>query len=117
MKQVDIIKAYKDLEKLSDVQDFHSKEQWALYSLRKKMREHVDFYEERQKALIEKYREFADDNGIITGEKYVDYTKELSDLNDLEIDEEIEKISLPFVDGISFKTAESLENFIDFKSE
>ena len=115
MKQVDIVKAYKDLEALSDIKDFHSEEQWALYSLRKELRSYVDFYEERMKAIADKYSEFADENGMITGQHYLDYTREKSDLDNMEIKEEIKKIELPIVDGITFLTMEALDNFIIFK--
>ena len=117
MKQLQIIQAYKDLELLSDIKDFHSKEQWALYVLRKELRSSIEFYEERTKAIMEKYREFVDENGVISGQPYQDYIHEIEELNNLDVETKFEKITLPFVDGISFKLAESLEDFIEFKSE
>ena len=117
MKQLKIIQAYKDLELLSDIKDYHSQEQWALYVLRKELRSSVEFYKERTEAIMEKYREFANDDGVIKGQPYQDYLKDINDLNNLDIEIEFNKIVLPFVDGISFKLAESLEDFVEFKSE
>jgi hypothetical protein len=117
MKQIDIIKAYNDLETLSTIKDYHAKEQWALYSLRKELRSFIDFYKEQIDALGEKYKEFVDSEGILSGDPYLDYMKEKNELDNLEIEQEIHKISLPIVDGITFLTIESLEDFINFTHE
>lgn len=117
MKQIKLIQAYRDLEQLSDVKDFHSKEQWAIYSLRKQLRSHMDFYEERQKAIVDKYSPHTDSEGRLKGQEYLDYVKDIEDLNNLEVDYTSDKITLPFVDGISFKTAEALDDFIEFTTE
>lgn len=114
MKYFDIVVAYKKLEELSNVKDFHAKEQWAIYKLRQKLKPFIEFFDERSNAITDKYRGFADDNGIISGEPYENYTKEMQELKDLETDTEIEKITLPFVDGITFIMAESLEKLIEF---
>lgn len=114
MKQINIVQAYKNLETLKDIKDYHSKEQWALYCLRKNLRPHVEFYEERANEILNKYYEFADENGLIEGKPYQDYMKEINELNDLDVEVDFEKTALPFVDGISFDVAESLEDFIDF---
>ena len=114
MKQINIVNAYKNLEQLSTIENYHNKEQWALYKLRKELRSFVDFYEERSKAIIDKYREFADENGTISGQHYQDYIKDFEELNNLETEINIEKIKLPFVDGITFLIAEQLEDFIEF---
>ena len=115
MKQINIINAYNALESLSDIKDFHAKEQWALYSLRKELRSFVDFYKERMNVLTNKYKEFADDQGVITGQPYIDYMNEKDELDNMEIEQEINKIQLPIVDGITFLTIESLDDFITFK--
>ena len=115
MKQINIVKAYKNLEQLSNIKDYHNKEQWALYKLRKELRSFVDFYEERINALTDKYKEYADEKGILYGQYYLDYIKEKEELDNLGVEQEIPKIELPIVDGITFLTIESLEDFITFK--
>ncbi len=115
MKQINIINAYKALESLSTIKDYHAKEQWALYSLRKELRSFIDFYEERIKALANKYSEFADEKGMLYDQHYLDYSKEKEELDSLEVEQEISKIELPIVDGITFLTIESLEDFVTFK--
>ena len=117
MKQINIIQAYNNLEGLLDIKYYHSKEQWALYNLRKELRSSVEFYEEQTEKIKNKYLEFADEKGILSGTHYQDYLRETEELNNLEIEPTFEKITLPFVDGITFKTAESLEEFIEFKPE
>ena len=117
MKQIDIINAYDKLGSLADVEGFHSKEQWALYMLRKELRSSIDFYAERSNAIQEKYIEFADSDGVLTGQKYQEFMAEMEELNNLDVDGDFKKISLPFVDGISFATAEALEKFVEFKYE
>lgn len=114
MTQIDLINAYEQLEDLSKLKDFHAKEQWALYGLRKELRSYVDFYQERMKAIVEKYKPFADEQGIIKGQEYLDFIHEQEDLNKMEV-EHINAIELPIVDGITFLTMESLEGFVNFK--
>jgi hypothetical protein len=114
MKQIDIVNAYTALETLSNIKDYHAKEQWALYSLRKELRSFIDFYEERIRSLATKYAEFADEKGMLYGQRYTDYINEKTELDNLEIEQTINKIKLPIVDGITFLTIESLESFIDF---
>lgn len=114
MKQLSIVTAYNNLETLSNIKDYHAKEQWALYSLRKELRPFVDFYEERIKALGSKYSEFTDEKGMLYDQHYLDYIKEKEELDSLEVEQEISKIELPIVDGITFLTIESLEGFVNF---
>ena len=114
MTHFDIVVAYKKIEDLSDIKDYHAKEQWAIYKLRQKLKPSVTFFEEQSKKISDKYREFADNEGIISGEPYKKYATEIEELRKTEADIDIEKITLPFVDGITFIIAEELENFIEF---
>ena len=114
MKQINAVNAYNTLESLSTIKDYHAKEQWAIYSLRKELRSVVDFYNERIDVLGEKYKEFADKEGVLSGQYYLDYMKEKNELENLEVEEEINEIKLPIVDGITFLTIESLEGFVNF---
>ena len=114
MKQYEIISVYNATEELADNKNLTSKEQWALYNLRKDLRSHVEFQKEREQVITGKYAKFADENGKIYGENYQNYLKELEELNDMDIEWDKEKIKLPLVDGINFKTIEALEDFIEF---
>ena len=123
MKQLSIVTAYNSLEALSNIKDYHAKEQWALYSLRKELRPFVDFYEDlwyslrikkRIKALASKYSEFTDEKGMLYDQHYLDYAKEKEELDNLEVEQKINKIELPVVDGVTFLTMELLEDFINF---
>ena len=114
MKQINIVQAYNDLKQLANVEGYQEKEQWKLYQLRKKLKPHIDFQQERERIIYDKYREYADQDGMIKGQKYIDLMQEKEDLNNMEIDLSVEKISLPLVKGINFITIEALEDFIDF---
>ena len=117
MKQFDIIQLYTKLDELASVKGFSNSNQWDIYKLRKELRKHVDFQQERENAIIEKYTPYADDKGMIYGEHYENYQKDINDLNNIDVDLKIEKIKLPLVDGINFKTIENLEDFIEFYLE
>ena len=114
MKQIDILNAYKELESLAQIEGYKQREQWELYKLRKQLRSGFEFYSEREQLIADKYRPLADDKGVITGQAYLDYLKEMKELDELEFDGQISKITLPLVEGINFLTVEKLENFIEF---
>lgn len=114
MKQIKIIRAYQTIESLANVRDLDPKEQWSLYQLRKQLRSFYEFQEEREDAIREKYQEFADESGTLTGEKADEYLKELADINNMEQELDLEKIQIRLVNGINFMTAEQLEDFIEF---
>lgn len=114
MKLNKIIKAYKEMEKLASNKGLTDQTQWDIYQLRKALRSHYEFQQERENALVEKYREFADENGNITGKPYLNYLKELKDL--MEMDVEVDAYVIPTVPnvGIDFLVMEQLEDFINF---
>jgi len=115
MKQSKIINLYKLMETLASVQDLSSDEQWDIYQLRKTLRPHFDFQLEREEALRDKYVPLADEEGNIPAEEAQKYFKEMEELGNLEIElPEIIKPKIRLVKGISFLTAESLEDFIEF---
>lgn len=117
MKQSKIINSYKVMESLADIQDLSEQEQWAIYQLRKMLRSHFEFQLEREEALREKYREFADEAGHLKGEKADEYINSLNDIGNMDIElKEFEKPKIRLVKGITFMTAESLEDFIEFIS-
>lgn len=114
MKQIDIINAYKQMDELASIQ-FSKEDQWKIYCLRKALRPHVEFQDEQDKKLAEKYTPYADENGNLTGEKFLEFMREKQELALLE-QETPEKIELPLLEGINFKTIEALENLIEFKN-
>ena len=114
MKQYQIVEAYTKLEQLSSINDFHVEEHKKIFILRKQLRPHVEFHNERLSALADKYRPFANENGILEGDHYKKYMEEINELNNTEIEDQFKKITLPVVEGITFLTMEELEDFIDF---
>lgn len=115
MKQFEIINIYKTLETLADNTNLSKKDQWALYGLRKFLRPHAEFQDEQEEKIREKYREFANAEGILPEDKSQEFIKDLTELNMIEKDlEEFEKIKIPIVEGINFKIMEPLEDFIEF---
>ena len=115
MKQFTFINAYKALEQIADNANLTKKDQWNLYKLRVMLRPHVEFQEEQERIVRGKYAEYADENGILTGEKAAEFAKEMQSIVDTEIEyEPVEKIRIEMVDGITFKTIEALEEFIEF---
>ena len=115
MKQSKIIQAYKATEELANITSFTTKDQWQIYTLRKALRPHVEFQQEREKALAEKYAKYADDKGVISGQRYIDYTKELAELGQMDVELDVNPIKLTLAEGVTFKTIEALEGFVEFE--
>ncbi len=114
MKQYQIIRAYNELENFATFPDYHVKEQKDIFMLRKKLRPHVEFQQERVETIASKYRPLANANGVLEGQNYTNYLEEMKELDEVEVTETFEKIELPLVDGITFKTMEVLEDFVTF---
>ena len=114
MKQYKIIIAYKATELLSEC-DLTEKEQWDLYKLRKILRSHYDFQQQREDAVREKYASFIDEKGMLQGEKAQEFAKDINAIGDLEVEiEEFVKPEIRIIKGITYKIIEPLEDFIDF---
>lgn len=121
MKQYKIVRAHEATESLSKCENLNVDTLWAIYQLRKKLYPHVEFQLERDKALKEKYSEFADEEGMIRGKPYNDFLSEKEKLANLEV-EDIdlsEKIKIKLQDGIGItvQMMEDLEDFIEFVKE
>ena len=115
MKQLDIVKAYNATESLATL-NFSKEDQWKIYCFRKELRPRIEFQKEQEKIIIDKYKEYIDSEGSLHGDKYLEYLKDIEELNTLEVNDlSIEKIELPLIDGVNFKTVELLEDFIEFK--
>ena len=93
MKQYQIINAYKNLEALSENERLTDFDQWNIYKLRKILKPHIEFQAERENALLDKYRQYANDKGILEGEAMQNYIKDLQELSQL--DAEIEQFTKP----------------------
>ena len=116
MKQNKIMEAYHATESMADNNNISHEDQWKIYQARKAMRPHIEFYEERTKAIQSKYVEYADENGTISGEPFRNYQKDIAELLDMEKDMEDYKVpTVKLVDGINFKTIEALEGLIEFE--
>ena len=117
MKQIQLVNAHKDLEKLSENENLSDINQWEIYKLRKMLRPHMDFQDERENAILEKYRVFADKEGNLDSKKSAEYIKEIQDLAQMEIEiEPFVKPKIKIVKGMTCKTMEPLEDFIEFTS-
>ena len=114
MKQYQIIQAYNAMETLADNNNLTKEDQWKIFNLRKSLRPHIEFQQERDKALSDKYTPFADDQGILRGNKYLEYLKEKEDLQNMEVECSFDKVKMQLYDGINFKIIEQLEEFIEF---
>lgn len=114
MKQYKIILAYKATALLSEC-ELSEKEQWELYKLRKILRSHYEFQEQRENAVREKYASFIDENGMISGEKAQEFAKDINAIGELEVEiEDFIKPEIKIVKGITYKIIEPLEDFIEF---
>lgn len=114
MKQYKIIQAYNAVEKFSEL-PLTEKEQWEIYKLRKILRPHNDFQEEREEDIKKKYLEFADENGHLSEEKAQEYIQDLNEVGNLDIElQDFQKPVIRVVQGLTFKVIEELEDFIEF---
>lgn len=117
MKLIKIINAYDTAEKLSELSGFSKDDQWSLYKLRKSLRDHYNFKQEQEKKIGEKYVQYANDEGVITGEPFMNYKKDITDLYNMEIEyTPEEEITLPIVDGFICPYMEALEDFVTLKN-
>ena len=115
MKQSKIIIAYNALPSLSNVKGFSKYEQWDLYKLRNLLKPHYDFQVEQETMIKNKYAEFADDDGNISGEYAKSYLKELNELNDMNVElEEFNKPRIQMKDDITLTLIDALDDFIEF---
>lgn len=115
MKQFKIVNAYQTLEQLASNENLTEKEQWDIYKLRKALRPHIEFRDERVAAIQEKYRDDIDEQGNIHGEQAVKYLNEIQAVNNLDIElEELSKPKVKFAKGMNCKITEPLEDFIEF---
>ena len=114
MKQSKIIEAFNASALLSEC-EISEKEQWELYKLRKILRSHYEFQQQREDAVREKYSSFTNDKGMISGEKAQEFLKDINAIGDLDVEiKEFEKPQITMVKGITCKIIEPLEEFVDF---
>ena len=117
MKQFKLIQAYKATEALSSSDKLDTATLWDIYALRKVLLPHWEFQLEREKALQAKYAEFADEQGKISGQHYVDYLNDLEELSNLDKDLEVTKVKIKLQDGmgVTVHMMEALEDFVEFE--
>ncbi len=115
MKQFKILNAYRTLEVLSENELLTETEQWKLYKLRKLLKPHIDFQSEREDAVREKYRDNIKPDGRIEGKPAELFLKDMQAIQNLEVElEEFTRPQVKMVKGITLKTIEPLEDFIEF---
>lgn len=114
MKQSKIIDAYNMSTTLSEC-EITDIEQWEVYKLRKILRPHVEFQQEREMAIKEKYIPFADEKGALRKDKVQDYINEINSIGNLDVElEEFSKPKIKITKGITCKIIEPLEDFVEF---
>ena len=110
-----IIMAFQATNLLANSHELTETEHWNVYCLRKKMKEHVEFQAERETQLEEKYRQYADENGVLRGEKAREYREELDEISRLDVEIETgKKFRIPMINGMTCAEMEALEDFIEF---
>lgn len=114
MKQSTIIKAYSAAESIAENAKLNDINLWRLYKLRKALLPHHEFEMEREAAIRQKYVPLADDDGMISGETYKAFLKELNDLGDIEKEVEIERFKIPVAEGMTIAQMEALDPFVEF---
>ena len=115
MKQYLINNALIATEQLALNENLTKQDQWNIYKIRKILRPYKEFYDERISALQQKYVKYADEEGRISGEPFAEFTKELEELNNFNVElEQFDRPEIQVVDGISYKIMEPLEEFIEF---
>lgn len=115
IKQYKIIQAYKATETIKSNEHLSKEILWELFQLRKAFSSHVEFQQEQEQSLQQKYTPYADENGNISGKPYQDYLKEIEEIGMLDKELEYEPIDLPVIEGLTLESMEALEPFVNFK--
>ena len=114
MKQRNAVLAYKMLATMGT--RVSGETAFALYGLKKKLKEIVDFQSEEEVKIVQKYGgEIAENGLVVIKENRKEFMEEWEKLGDLEC--EIEKISIPIsqVPDIKLDEIEALDGFINFE--
>ena len=114
MKQADIIKAYNAAEGIAETAKLNDMELWRIYRLRKALLPHIEFGQERDTAIRQKYTPYADEKGMISGETYKAFLAEMNALGELEVDVEAERFPLRVAEGMTIAQMEALDPFVEF---
>lgn len=121
MKQIKYIEAYNLTNELSRNTDLSINAKWILYKLRKILYPHYEFYIRESRELFDKYETTAHDDVITfeSPELAIEYTTKQAEIDNLEIDEPIEQLSLKLSDipNITIQQIELLDGFIEFIPE
>lgn len=120
MKQAYIILAYQTLDSLSENDKIPYSTLWDLFQLKRQLHPHVDFFNERLEVIKKKYIPYADEKGEISGKHLEDYSKDIEELGNTEVDaDKITKptIKLKDLPGITLKFMEATSNFINYEKE
>lgn len=113
MKQFKIINAYNNTEFLAKNDKLSEQELWDVFQLRKALLPHVEYQNEREEALKEKYADKIVD-GKLSGEPMENFIKDLTEINQLEKEVDIPKIQIHLREGFTVLQMEALEDFVEF---
>lgn len=123
MKQFQIIKAYKAINKLYE-KDLPVSISYKLFRIRSFLLPHWEFQQDKERSVFDKYSPTVDENGSLKfgtkedGERFVaEYTKLCNELADIDVDtDDIEKVSIPMDINLSLSVEdiEALQGFVEF---
>lgn len=123
MKQGDIVKAYHVLEKYEQ-KDLPLKVSYALFKVKSKIKDQVEFQLEKERELYKKYKPVPQEDGSLKFESEeqakefaVEFTEKTNELAEIEVDIDNNKkptISLDQLVDMSMEDIECLEPFIEF---
>lgn len=119
MKIKNIISAVASLQKIASA-ELSMKTLYSVSKLMKKVETELDFYNMERQKIAEKYGTRIDDETFrISDDKKKDYEREMSELLDIEIEEDIKPITLPFNENVklSYNDLIALEGFVDVQFE
>lgn len=124
MKQKDIIKAYKAIEKYEQ-KPIPLKASYALFKTKKLIQDQIDFQNKEEREIYKKYKPTPQEDGSLkfdSQEKAVEFAKEfdakIKEIIDIDVDlGEFKKFKIPVdqIIDISVEDIEALEPFIDFE--
>ena len=119
MKQSDIIKAYKTIQKYEH-EKLPLNTSYALYRIKKQLEDQWNFQVERETTIFEKYKPEIKENGNFifkTPEDTQNFAKDIQELADMDIDIDIRKSTISFEDNVqmSVEDISALEEFVIFK--
>ena len=118
MKQQKFVEAYKIIQKYEN-EKLPLDISYGFFKVKKLLQDQWDFEVSKETEIFNKYQPTTDENGVFnfkSAEDQTNFSKEFTDLLDMEVDWNSEKIKINFGDRIEMSLAEieALNDFIEF---